>query len=314
MRKWLIDTDTASDDAVGLVLALQAKTVEVKAITVVAGNVGLDQGVQNALYTVELCKAKTPVYAGAAKPILRTLSTAQFVHGEDGMGDVGLPLQGRKPAQGHAIDVIIETIQANPGEIELVTLGPLTNIAIALLKEPGIAQQVKRCHLMGAVGQGPGNITPVSEYNIWVDPEAAQIVFNSGMPIRMAGWDIALNHAFFDDDEIAEWKKRKGPLAEFALAIQRGKYAFTKKMTGQGGFELPDPIAVAMAIDESMIIQKKEMAVQVILGDGLTRGQVVVDHIDVMEDAPKVEVVLEVSTQGFKSLLFDLITEANEDS
>lgn len=309
MRKWIIDTDTASDDAVALVLALQADSIEIEAITVVAGNVGLDQGLQNALYCVELCGGKVPVYAGAAKPILRALSTAQFVHGADGMGDIGLPLKGRIPAQGHAIDVIIEKIQQFPGEIELITLGPLTNIAIALLKEPSIAQQVKCCHLMGAVGQGPGNITAVSEYNIWVDPEAAQIVFNSGIPIRMAGWDIAVNHAFFNDEEIAVWRQKKSSLAQFALDIQGGKYAFNKKITGQAGFELPDPIAVAMALDETMITKQKTMGVQVILGDGPTRGQVIIDHINVMPDAPKVEVVLEVYTQQFKDLLFGLLEE-----
>lgn len=309
MRKWIIDTDTASDDAVALILSLQEDSIQIEAITVVAGNVGLGQGVQNALYCVELCNGKASVYAGAAKPILRTLSTAQFVHGEDGMGDIGLPLKDRVPADGHAVDVIIEKIQQSPGEIELITLGPLTNIAIALLKEPSIAQQVKCCHLMGAVGQGPGNITAVSEYNIWVDPEAAQIVFNSGMNIRMAGWDIAVNHAFFNDAEIAEWRQKKGSLAKLALDIQRGKYSFNKKTTGQAGFELPDPIAVAMAIDETMITKKKTMGVEVILADGPTRGQVIVDHINVMPDAPKVEVVLEVNTQHFKDLLFSLIVE-----
>lgn len=311
MRKWIIDTDTASDDAVALVLALQTDSIEIEAITVVAGNVDLDQGLQNALYCVELCGAKVPVYAGAAKPILRALSTAQFVHGADGMGDIGLPLKGRIPIKGHAIDVIIEKIQQSPGAVELVTLGPLTNIAIALLKEPSIAQQVKCCHLMGAVGQGPGNITAVSEYNIWVDPEAAQIVFNSGMPIRMAGWDIAVNHAFFNDEEIAVWRQKKSPLAQFALNIQRGKYAFNKKTTGQAGFELPDPIAVAMALDETMITKQKTMGVEVILGDGPTRGQVIVDHINVMPNAPKIEVVLEVDTQQFKDLLFCLLEEKN---
>ncbi|MEM6380853.1 MAG: nucleoside hydrolase [Bacteroidota bacterium] len=309
MRKWIVDTDTASDDAVALIMALQTDAIQLKAITVVAGNVELDQGVQNALYCVELCKRNVPVYAGLAKPILRDLSTAQFVHGADGMGDIGLDLSGRKPAPGHAIDVIIETIKAAPGEIELVTLGPLSNIAVALLKQPSIAKKVKCCHIMGAVGQGPGNITAVSEYNIWVDPEAAQIVFNSEMPIRIAGWDIAVKHAYFNDQEIAAWKQKKGIITQFSLDIQRGKYAFNKKITGKGGFELPDPIAVAMALDETMITQKKTMGVEVVLGDGPTRGQVIIDHINVMPDAPKVEVVLEVDTQHFKNLLFSLMAE-----
>lgn len=307
MRKWIIDTDTASDDAVALFLALKVTTIQIEAITVVAGNVGLEQGLQNALYCVEQCGRKVPVYAGASKPMLRDLFTAQFVHGEDGMGDIGLPLQGRMPASGHAVDVMIETIAAAPGEVELVTLGPLTNLAIALLKEPKIAQQIKCCHIMGAVGQGPGNITAVSEYNIWVDPEAAKIVFNSGMPIRLAGWDIAVNYAFFNDAEIAAWRQKKGALTQLALDIQGGKYAFNKKTTGKAGFELPDPIAVAIALDASMITKMKTLGLEVILGDGPTRGQVIIDHINVMPEAPKVEVVLAVDTTKFKGLLFDLL-------
>src|SRR5689334_6529842 len=188
MRRFLIDTDTASDDAVALVMALHAKDVEevqVEAITVVAGNVPLEQGVQNALYTVELCKSRVPVYQGMAAPLLRPLQTAQHVHGRDGMGEIGLPLHGRTPATGHAVDIIRETIRRHPHEITLVTLGPLTNVAMALLLEPALAGLVKECVIMGGIGEGYGNVTPVAEYNIWVDPEAAKIVYASGLPITM---------------------------------------------------------------------------------------------------------------------------------
>ena len=137
-RKFLIDTDTASDDAVALVMALREPTVTVEAVTVVAGNVPVDQAVQNALYTVELCGSEVPVYAGRHAPLMRDLQTAEDVHGKDGMGNIGLPLSGRNPAGTGAVDVIIETIIGSPGEITLVTLGPLTNVAIALLREPGI--------------------------------------------------------------------------------------------------------------------------------------------------------------------------------
>ena len=142
MRRFLIDTDTASDDAVAIVMALRHPDVHVEALTLVAGNVGLDQAVQNALYTVELCGASTPVYRGLAKPIMRTLETAQNIHGEDGMGDCGLPLHGRTPAAGRAVDVLVDTILDSPGEITLVCLGPLSNIAAALLRAPEIATAV----------------------------------------------------------------------------------------------------------------------------------------------------------------------------
>ena len=144
MRKFLIDTDTASDDAVAMCMALRHPDIEVVACTVVAGNVPLDQAVQNALYTVELCGADVPVYAGADRPMLRDLVTAQDVHGDDGMGDIGLPLNGREPTPGWASQVIIDTIRAHPGEITLIPIGPLTNVAIALLMAPDIAEKVER--------------------------------------------------------------------------------------------------------------------------------------------------------------------------
>ena len=188
MRHFLIDTDTASDDAVALVMALRDPHVQIEAITVVAGNVSLDQGLQNALYTVELCQKQVPVYRGMAAPILRPLETAQDIHGQDGMGDIGLPLSGWIPAAGHAVDIIRETINRHPSEITIVALAPLTNIAMAILLDPPLASKVKECIIMGGTAQGIGNINPVAEFNIWVDPEAAKIVFSSQMPITMVDW------------------------------------------------------------------------------------------------------------------------------
>ena len=143
MRKFIIDTDTASDDAVAMCMAFRHPDVDVVACTVVAGNVPLDQAVQNALYTAELCDVEVPIYAGADRPMLRDLQTAQMVHGEDGMGDIGLPLSGRTPENGWGPQVIIDTIRAHPGEITLIPIGPLTNVAIALLMAPDIAEKVE---------------------------------------------------------------------------------------------------------------------------------------------------------------------------
>ena len=203
MRRFLIDTDTASDDAVALVMALRYPGVNVEAITIVAGNVPVDQGVQNALYTLELCQQDVPVYRGMPAPLSRPLETAQFVHGQDGMGDIGLPFSGRQPAGENAVDVIIETIHRFAGQLTLVTLGPLTNIASALRQDPDIAKEVMQCIIMGGTRQGHGNITPVGEYNFWADPEAAKIVFESGMSIKMVGWDISRNYAVLNPQEVS---------------------------------------------------------------------------------------------------------------
>lgn len=202
-RHFLIDTDTASDDAVALVMAMQHSGVQIEAITVVAGNVPVDQGVQNALYTVELCGRSIPVHRGIPAPLMRPLETAQLVHGQDGMGDIGLPLTGRSPAPDHAVPVLIDSIHQHAGGITLVTLGPLTNVAAALQQDPSIGQDVVECVVMGGTGRRHGNVTPVAEYNFWADAEAAHIVFESGMPIRMVGWDISYSHSVLDPDDAA---------------------------------------------------------------------------------------------------------------
>ena len=182
MRRFLIDTDTASDDAVAIVMALQHPDVHVEALTVVAGNVGLDQAVQNALYTVELCGKETPVYAGRAQPIMRTLETAQSIHGHDGMGDCGLPLHGRTPTAGRGVDVIVDTILGSPGEVTLVCLGPLSNVAAAVLRAPEITEAVERVVIMGGTGvHGPGNVSAMAEFNFWADPEAC-LLYTSPSP------------------------------------------------------------------------------------------------------------------------------------
>lgn len=303
MRHLLIDTDTASDDAVALIMALQYELVKVEAITVVAGNVPLFQGVQNALYTLELCGKSIPVHAGAAAPLCRPLETAQFVHGEDGMGDIGLILKGRKPQPGDARQVIRQTINRLPGKIELITLGPLTNIAHCLMEDPDLAQKVKLCTVMGGVGRGHGNVTPVSEYNMWADPEAAKRVFESGMPLRMVGWDISRNHAWMNERAIAKINKLNTTLARFAMDIQKTVATFAREVTKLPGFDLPDPMAMAVALDPTIITKSSPLYVQVVAAENVTRGQTVVDHLGILDKAPNAEVVLEASRDKFLFML-----------
>ncbi|MCY3799486.1 MAG: nucleoside hydrolase [Chloroflexi bacterium] len=302
MRNFIIDSDTASDDAVAVVMALRQPDIDVKAITVVAGNVPLPQAVQNALYTVELCGADTPVYAGCAKPLLRDLETAQDVHGRDGMGDIGLPLQGRGPAAGHAADTLRELINAHAGDITLVTLGPLTNVALALLREPELARCVSHCWIMGGIGSGHGNVTPTAEFNIWVDPEAAKIVYESGMNMTMVGWDISWKYATFDAEQAAVIRRIGTPLAEFVIDIQATLTEFSMTENALPGFDLPDPITMAAAIDPS-IAQYRDYRVDVTTGEGLERGITVVDVLGVTGRAPQMRVATSADRAAFVNML-----------
>jgi purine nucleosidase len=305
MRHLLVDTDTAADDPVALVMGLRHPGVRVEAITVVAGNVPVDQGVQNALYTLELLEEQVPVFRGAEAPLLAPLKTSQFIHGRDGMGDTGLPLQGREPHPGHAVEALLETANRYPGEVELVTLGPLTNVAMALHRDPSFAGKVKGCVMMCGSSDHLGNITPVAEYNVWVDPEAAKVVFSSGMPLKMVGLDVSRKHAVFTPDEAAKLRGVGTPLAEFCVDIQR-----VVLNEWDGGFELPDPIAMAVALDSGVATRVERRFVAVETGGEWCRGQTVVVHQEltiVGEYEPNVEVVEETSRQRFLELLYEAV-------
>jgi len=299
VRPFLIDTDTASDDAVALLMALRHPGVRVEAITVVAGNVPLDQGVQNALYTVELCGATTPVHAGAERPLRRPLETAQSVHGEDGMGDLGLPLAGRRPAPEAAVDVILATAARHAGSLTLVTLGPLTNVALALEREPALARQLARCVVMGGTGDGRGNVTPVAEYNIWVDPEAARRVLESGLRITLVGWDVSCASAVIDPATAARLRGLGSERARFAIDIQRQVDVFARETSGLAGFDLPDPIAMAVALEPG-IARTERRRVGVATGDGPDRGAILPGPLDAEST---VERVTRVPRERFLALL-----------
>ena len=306
-RKFWIDTDTASDDAVALIMAFMHPDVDVVGVSVVAGNVPLGMGVQNALYTAELCGATLPIYAGAAKPLSRDLGTAQFVHGEDGMGDIGLPLTGRTPTPGSGVDKLIEALHAHSGHIELVTLGPLTNIALALQQDPNIAKTVKRCVVMGAVADHIGNVTQVAEFNMWVDPEAVDVVLRSGMHLEFVGWDISRTEAVVTPQESAMIRSLGTERASFSVDIQRVLEKFCAEETHLNGFDLPDPIAMAYAIDTSVATEAHHWYLAAETSSALTRGMVVMDTLGVMHKEPNAIVVTRASHEKFMSMLVDAL-------
>jgi purine nucleosidase len=288
-------------------MAFMHPDIEVLGLSIVAGNVPLDMGIQNALYTAELCQVTMPVYAGAAKPLSRELGTAQFVHGEDGMGDIGLGLSGRTPTPGDAVDKLIEALHANAGHIELVTLGPLTNIALALQNDPSIAKTVKRCVIMGAVADHIGNVTQVAEFNMWVDPEAVDVVLRSGMHLEFVGWDISRTEAVVTPQESAMIRSLGTERASFSVDIQRVLEKFCAEETHLNGFDLPDPIAMAYAIDTSIATEAHHWYLEAETNSPLTRGMVVMDTLGVMHKEPNAIVVTRASHEKFMSMLVDAL-------
>jgi inosine-uridine nucleoside N-ribohydrolase len=288
----LIDTDTASDDAVALLLALRTPGVEVEAITVVAGNVEVDQGVQNALYTVELAGSHVPVYAGRTG----TTHFGHAVHGRDGMGDIGLPLAGREPASGDAVDALERAIRGSPGELTLVTLGPLTNVAA--LFERGVAALLRDVVIMGGTSDDVGNVTPDAEYNVYADPAAARTVFRSDARMTMVGWDVSRKYAVF---EPRDWEELRalGPLGAFSVDIQRTLVEFCKTTLGKESFDLPDPIAMAVALDRSVVTETVRARVEVDRETAQT-------HLRT-DGGPQCDVVVAASGDRFRALLRDAL-------
>jgi purine nucleosidase len=276
----LIDTDTASDDAVALIMALRSKTARVIAITTVGGNVGVEQATRNALYTAELCGAETPVYQGAGKPLSRGLSTAEWFHGKDGLGDHGYPPARRTVEKQHAVEAIISTVRKNPG-LTLVTLGPLTNIALALTQAPDLIRNIARCLIMGGAPCCEGNVTPAAEYNMWVDPEAARIVFRSGLPLEMVGWQLCRGAAVIGPPDIELINNLATKLAHFAIECNSTARRAYLTQTGEDGISLPDPVAMSIALDPSIGTESSQHYVDIETAAELTRGMTVVDRLGV---------------------------------
>jgi len=280
---FLIDTDTASDDAVALIMALRSPQAQVLAITTVAGNVNVHQASRNALYTAELCSSNVPVFAGAEKPLKRAHVNAAWFHGRDGLGDHGYPPPRRAPEKQSAVDAIIDTIDSHPGLV-MVTLGPLTNVALAVQKKPGVAAKVSRCVVMGGAPCCEGNVTPAAEYNIWCDPEAARIVVRSGLPIELVGWHLCRGEALLNASDIQQVLSFGTPVAKFAVECNSRAQEAILKQTGERGISLPDPVAMAVAMNPSIVTSQSAHFLDIETESELTRGMTVVDRLNVAGD------------------------------
>ncbi len=284
MRNFLIDTDTASDDAVAILMALAAPDVRVLALTTVAGNVGIEQATRNALLTAEIAGSDAPVFVGAAAPLIRAHEHAHWFHGRDGLGDHGYPAPSRTAESEHAVEAILRLAHDEP-DLTLVTLGPLTNIAIALARDPSIAGKIGRCVVMGGAPCCEGNVTPAAEYNIWVDPEAARAVFRSRLKIEMIGWHVSRGDSVLSEAEVAAIEALGTRKARFAMeSNSRAREAYHIQ-TGEVGLSLADPTAMAIALDRSVGLSWSRHRVAIECASELTRGMTVVDRLGVNSDA-----------------------------
>lgn len=309
MKRLIIDTDTASDDAVSLLLALRWPGVRVEAITTVAGNLPLDPCTRNALFTVQTARGgeAVPVYRGADRPLLRDLTTCEYVHGDDGMGDSGFPEPVGRPETEYAAVALARLIGQAPGEIEVIAQAPLTNIALAYMLDPSIARKIKRLWVMGGANNALGNTTPAAEFNFYVDPEAAKMIFRAGFPITMVGWEICVRHTVLGPADLAEIEAMGTPLSRFYLDINRSVLRFNRKHGGIDGTMHPDSVVAAMAIDNSVMTRAKPCFVDVECSSDLTRGYCAVDLMGVTGKKPNAEVCLKADRGRFREMLFAVL-------
>src|SRR5437762_5826039 len=271
-KKIIFDTDPGTDDALALMLALNSPELDVRAITVVPGNVTAEMGLENALRMVSLAnRCDIPVAAGARRPLFQKLITAEFWHGKNGLANVELPPSKCKVDARFGPDLIIQLVHASPHEITLVPVGPLTNIALAVEKDPSIVPLVKEVILMGGSITG-GNVNASAEANIYNDPEAAQIVFQAGWPLTMVGLEVG-DKAMLTPKYLDELSKAHGPIDDFIASVL--KYLMGLSMQfGEAGTPMYDPSAVAVAIDPTLV-KTQNMHVDVETRGEFTRGETV---------------------------------------
>lgn len=277
MQSLLIDTDPGVDDALALLMALSDPAIEVVALTVAAGNVGLAHTVPNALRVLELAGSAAPVYAGCAAPLVHPAADAAFVHGRDGLGDAGLPAPSRAAESEHAALAMLRLSRAMPGALTFVMLGPLTNLALALRLDPELPQRVARLVVMGGAVTGRGNIERIPvEFNIGFDPEAAHIVFSSWPRIEVIDWEATLAHAIAFE-RFAAWLAAGDHRARWYDAVSRNTRKFMADTPHRGQWVAADALTMAVAIDPQGVQDAVQRPLAIELAGTLTRGATVVD-------------------------------------
>ena len=267
----IIDTDPGVDDAFALLLAMRSPELKIEGITAVAGNVPLDLTLPNALRMVEIAgRTDIPVAAGAKAPLLRRLVTAAYAHGENGLGGAVFPEPKTKPADESAAEFIRTIVRKHPGEVTLITVGPLTNVATALNLDPQLAGMIRRIVMMGGSLSG-GNITPSAEFNIYVDPEAARIVFQSGIPIHMVGLDVTRKTGL-TEEHLRILESAQNPVSQAAANIGRHVIEHHRQQGFLVDPNMHDSLAVAAFLDPSLL-KWKEYYVDVETEGELTAGE-----------------------------------------
>ncbi len=297
----LIDTDPGVDDALAILMA--AAHADIAGLSIAAGNVGLDHTARNARTLVDLLGKNVPMFAGCATPLVRAPGEdAAFVHGQDGFGDIGFPEPAARLSDEPAALALLRLTRERPGELTLVALAPLTNLALALRLDPSLPQRVARLVVMGGAVTGRGNTGKVpAEFNIGFDPEAAHVVFEAFPTFDLVDWEATLRHAF-DDAEFDRWLAAGDHRAEFFGKIMATARRYNAQHD-RSGLVAADALAMAVALDPSIVTRRETRAVAVELDGCLTRGATVVDWAGRLGRPAQANIVLEVDHVRFATMV-----------
>ncbi len=303
--KIIIDTDPGQDDAVAILLALASPELEVLGLTAVAGNVPLSLTEKNALKICELAgKRDIKVFSGAIRPLMRTLVTAEEVHGKTGLDGPDLPEPTMELQDEYAVDFIVRTLMTEaPGTVTLCPLGPLTNIALALIKEPKIASRIKQIVLMGGGYFEQGNVTPSAEFNIYVDPHAADIVFKSGVPVVMMPLDVT-HKALTTRARVEGIRAINTPVGKATAELLDFFERYDERKYGTDGGPLHDPCVIAYLLKPELFTGR-DCNVAIETASELTMGATVIDWWGVTGRPANATVMRDIDADGFFALLTD---------
>jgi len=310
-KRIIIDTDPGIDDSLAILLALASPEIQLEGLTVVHGNSSTEQGVTNALSVLELARSQDiPVVRGCDLPLVQPSLLAPETHGNTGLGYAKLPEPGNKPIVQHGCDFLIEQIMSNPGEITLVAIGPLTNVALAIRKEPRIVEAVKEVFIMGGAIRHEGNTTPLAEFNTYVDPHAAHIVYHSGMPITLTPLDVTYQCILLAED-VARLQKIKSPIPNFIADATCFYMEFHDKYQGIQGCVINDPLTLALtfALD---LCDYEDHFVDVDISGGVSMGKTFADFYKMMGKPANMRVALDVRARDFVDLFVERMEQLSE--
>ncbi len=297
-RRIIIDADPGIDDALAILLAIASPEISLEAVTIVNGNCSVDQGVNNTLGILELVNAThIPVARGCDAPLIQPLLLAPETHGNTGIGYAQLPKPLTKPSPQHAVELIIEKIMGSPGEYTLVSIGPLTNLALAYRLEPSIAQAVQEVFIMGGAINFSGNTTPQAEFNTYCDPHAAHIVYHSGMPITLVPLDVTYQ-VILTQADIERLLHIASPISRFIADATRFYMEFHNEYQGIQGCVINDPLALALVMRPDLV-DTQELYVDVDIHGGVSMGKTYADFYRIVNEAPNMKVALTVRAREF---------------